>query len=324
MSEIYEICLENLSAWDDSGALHDTKYTLIFHPNNPIEKLLKSHVRKISQWDPDNIAHPAVFSVSKYYCKDDLIILFGENIPEQIHLRCPHELVRIACYMTVRDGITTTLVDCADFQTMLDSVRLEEITPGRKSAILAKFVNDAWYVVRSTTCYKEYPQKINEIHKFRLLSNSNQESNYNNIMVELYDDRYRTMQYHTDLSLDLSHSIHILSLYPKEEKRRRELYFYNKESGEKFVITLEDKMLVSFDVKTNARYSHKIVGTATWLGLTYRKSHTLSSELRLAKEHEIKNFLLLRKKENTYVNFKYPDIPYTLCQTDILSVPLCE
>lgn len=217
----------------------------------------------------------------------------------------------------------TRYVKSANYEELMKTVNLEEICKGRQACILTEFVGPNWYVVRSTTQYKNFPQKIQDIHYFQPELDdqadgiNGQEERRINVMFEVYDKRYQTMGYHSDMAIDLDGPIKILSLYPSDEKRRRELHIKNKQTSEVTKIILQDKMLVTFDLDTNQKFLHKIVGQAQWMGLTYRLSKTLSSNLRLATDSERKELFSLRSMENNLIDFKYPELDYTLNPTDI-------
>lgn len=191
----------------------------------------------------------------------------------------------------------------------LQKIKLEDICKGRKAAILVKPESGLTPVIRSTTIYKNKPQLMPEfLYK----------ENYNNAMIELYTNEYRTMSYHSDLALDLVGDICIYSCYPKEEKQRRKLMIKNKTTKEVKEIIMEDNKSITFDLEFNRENLHKIVGTAVWMGITYRKSNTYSNQLRLATENEKVEFFKLRSLENKNVNFVWPKIDYTICSSELL------
>lgn len=233
----------------------------------------------------------------------------------------------------------TRYVKSASYEELMKTINLEEICKGRQACILTEFVGSHWYVVRSTTQYKNFPQKIQDIHYLqpefetdmldveqvdkgqadreahtekRRLRHSRM-----NVMLEVYDKRYQSMAYHSDMAIDLDGPIKILSLYPNGEKRRRELHIKNKQTSEVTKIILQDHMLVTFSLDTNKKFLHRIVGQAQWMGLTCRISKTLSNSLRLATESEKKELFSLRSMENNFIDFQYPELNYTLNPTDI-------
>lgn len=221
----------------------------------------------------------------------------------------------------------TRYVKSASYEELLKTINLEEICKGRQACILTEFVGPDWYVVRSTTQYKNFPQKIQDIHYLQPEFETDmldveqrglaEQAGGLNVMLEVYDQRYQSMAYHSDMAIDLDGPIKILSLYPSNEKRRRELHIKNKQTSETTKIILQDHMLVTFSLDTNKKFLHRIVGQAQWMGLTYRISKTLSNSLRLATESEKKELFSLRSMENNLIDFKYPELNYTLNPTDI-------
>lgn len=104
---------------------------------------------------------------------------------------------------------------------------------------------------------------------------------------------------------------------------------------------LSNNSLILFSLRTNREFVHKIIldvskneatklRTNRWLGLTYRKSKTFikfknglpfltnGNLLRVANHEETNAFYRLKKQENEVINFKYPEINYTLSIGDTL------
>jgi len=179
----------------------------------------------------------------------------------------------------------------------LCQVDFEDMTLGRKAAIMSK----GGYVVRSTDRY-EKPMIEAELP-----------NGFNNAMIELYTDEYRSMKYHSDMALDLAEGskIAIYSCYPEEEKNRRKLIVKDKVSGCRKEFVLENRSMIKFSLETNRECVHKIVGRGVWLGITYRKSKTIGT-FRRATEEEKKELYKLRTKENREVDFKWPEIEYQI------------
>lgn len=203
------------------------------------------------------------------------------------------------------------------FNELKNSTIFEDIVIGRKGAILVECDKDNNIpVVRSTTIYKNGPRCVEDIH--RKLCNEI----FNNAMIEWYDSNYRTMKYHSDLAIDLvpDSRICIYSSYPKYEDKRRTLMIKNKMTGEVYEIELADGSIVSFDIEFNKQHVHKIIGSAEWIGITYRLSHTYSKNLRIADESEKREFLNLRRLENKEVDFTWKKLDYTINEGDLLPV----
>jgi hypothetical protein len=68
-----------------------------------------------------------------------------------------------------------------------------------------------------------------------------------------------------------------------------------------------------------------------WLGITFRLSKTYiefvneisyfyktDKKLKLANEEETKEFYKMRQTENKSINFEYPEINYTISESDLL------
>lgn len=191
----------------------------------------------------------------------------------------------------------------------LNQLKLEKVCNGRSAAIMTD-----GSIVRSTTIYQQAPYKWNSSYF------SSIDEKFNNAMIEMYTDEYRTMKYHSDLSLDLvpGSYIGIYSCYPVDSVNRRKLVVKSKKTGLTSEITLEDKTMVLFDTYTNLKYLHKITGRGVWLGITFRLSNTYVDKLRLATDEEKKEFLRIRRLENQNMDFKWDSIDYTISPSDLL------
>jgi hypothetical protein len=209
----------------------------------------------------------------------------------------------------------------------LSSGSFETIALGRRGAILvsSKILIP---VVRSTTEYKQPAQLFNSIHQSIL---SNLEHKFNNGMIEIYDDTYKTMGFHSDQALDLAPGSHIAiySCYKNPAAANRQLIVKNKITSEIQTIPLDHNSIVVFSTSTNSQYLHKIVLQESttrrgnlWLGITFRLSKTFvyDTVLRMATEIEKKEFYKMRSDENKSVDFTYPAIPYTISPSDLLPV----
>ena len=193
----------------------------------------------------------------------------------------------------------------------------EDITIGRKGAILC---DTNRYIVRSTTNYNNNMQYFNTIHNDIMKECSKYTGEtYNNAMIEMYDENYTTMKYHSDMALDLTgNTICIYSCYPSDDEPRRKLKIKNKTTNIEQTITLENNSIVYFSLGTNKQYLHKIIGKGKWLGITFRNSQTKADNLTFATVEEKRYLLSLRKQENSNIDFSYPIINYTLSYGDLL------
>jgi hypothetical protein len=216
----------------------------------------------------------------------------------------------------------------------LSQVLFEDITRGRKGAILVDIKDELIPLVRSTTKYESQPQSFQPIHY--LLMDRCREINpdfiFNNAMIELYDDQYRTMKAHSDQAQDLEPDsyIAIFSCYSSDESRGlRKLKVEHKITKEQFEITLDNMSLVIFSINTNTHHLHKIVlddpHDNQWLGLTFRKSKTMiqmregvayfagtERVLKLATKEQSQQYYKYRSTENREIGYVYPDLDYTI------------
>ena len=227
----------------------------------------------------------------------------------------------------------------------LSQINFEDITKGRKGSILVNVNNSIVPIIRTTTQYKNPAQQFLKIHH-NLISNikdkikddikDNENINFNNALIEIYDDNYCSMGYHSDQSLDLEEDSYIclFSCYDNGYATRK-LMIKNKLSNEETEILLENNSIILFSYKTNEENLHKIVIDSKkgnkWLGITFRVSKTFikfineipyinDKILRLADENEKKEFYIHRSNENKNIGYKYPKIDYTISISDILFV----
>jgi len=244
------------------------------------------------------------------------------------------------------------------FNHFSKGVKLENITKGRKGAVLTHGYKEVHSVIRTTTPYKNPPQMIPksyyapliEIHNFiRDQMGYANAKMFNNAMVEVYDPRYRTMGYHTDQMLDLEPNsfICIFSCYEFNSNSKtdwRKLIIKDKDSQEEFEIDLEHNSCVVFHTATNKHMNHKIILDSNlalyrWLGITLRVSQSyilsLGSEkylcknpfntygkpsivLTMATDEQKKQYYKLKGKENREKNFEWPEISYTISPSDLM------
>jgi hypothetical protein len=219
----------------------------------------------------------------------------------------------------------------------------EHITNGRVGSNLVDVRNDLIPLVRTTTIYTRPHQKFLPIH-YHLINKIREISGidnlqFNNAMIEIYDYRYRTMGYHTDISLDLEPDSYIclFSCYLSSTDIRK-LIIKSKETGERSEILLTPNSCVLFSVETNSKYVHKIIldtvkdESDKWLGITFRLSKTMirfiegvphfqnGGVLCIAEEHDRKDFFKHKGSENQIVNYQWPEVVYTLNASDMLPI----
>jgi hypothetical protein len=233
------------------------------------------------------------------------------------------------------------------FNELSQSTQFEEMNKHIKISNLVNS-NNPVPIIRTTTKYNNphqiFPQIYNEIVQ-NIINNSNiDELEFNNAMVEIYDEHYRKMGFHTDQTLDLKEDTYIAlySCYEDPETTEfRSLIVKNKETNEEEEIILEHNSVVMFSYLTNCSHVHKIVfkgkHVCNWMGMTLRTSKTYvkhmkdityfydtGDQLTLADENECKNFYKLKSIENnkkTKVNYEnHPKVTYTISKSDMLKV----
>jgi len=233
------------------------------------------------------------------------------------------------------------------FPELLCTTEFEDITKGRKGAILVDNRKDLIPLVRTTTKYTKPVQKFKPIHynimeKIRKSTNLNN-IGFNNALIELYDNQYCTMGFHSDQSLDLANDsyIAIYSCYENPQLNPRKLIIQNKITNKQFEFIMDHDSVILFDFSTNQQHLHKIIlennqnnsNNNRWLGITFRMSKTFiqhinnipyfyqtNNILKIANDEECKDFYKLRSKENKNIEYKYPEINYTISPSDLLHI----
>lgn len=228
------------------------------------------------------------------------------------------------------------------FNDLSTTVNFDNISEGRTGAVLIDYTNNLVPIVRTTTKYINPVQKFQSIHyniinKIKTYNNIN----FNNALIEIYDNNYRSMKYHSDQSLDLDDDsyICIFSCYSNDKTNNlRKLIVKNKINNIKVEYTLEHNSFILFSNKTNKQYLHKIIldkinnsDNIKWLGITFRLSKTFinfinnkpyfynsNNILYLASDEEEKEYYKYRKQENNTIDYKYPEIFYTINPSDLI------
>lgn len=118
------------------------------------------------------------------------------------------------------------------FDQLVKSNEFETVCTGRGGAILVNNINDIVPLVRSTTKYELPAQKFKQVH-YDIISSINKivtDTEFNNAMVEIYDNSYRSMKYHSDQELDLKDDslIAIFSCYESSNAKKFEKISYQK------------------------------------------------------------------------------------------------
>lgn len=237
----------------------------------------------------------------------------------------------------------------------LNITLLETLGKGREGGVIVDpkgFENDILVpIVRTTTCYQNPSQTFQIVHRklvHNLIQAFDESLVFNNALVEIYDDTYRKMGFHTDQSLDLEPNswICLFSCYEFPEKATlRTLQTVNKRTGECVDILLDHNSAILFSTEVNNTHLHKIIitgkpqkGNGQWLGITFRLSRTFVEfvsgsdlpflcswqvqnkvPLMLANDKERREFYHYKSAENkTDGVFEYPGIHYTLSKSDLI------
>ncbi|AUC77613.1 alpha-ketoglutarate-dependent dioxygenase AlkB [Olleya sp. Bg11-27] len=249
---------------------------------------------------------------------------------------------------------TTLPLESTLFKDLSEEITFEALGKGRTGNTIAKSINDGIPIVRTTTQFTSPAHyfTVNHLdilnHIDNTLAAENQlKTAFNCGLIEMYDENYTKMGYHSDLSLDLKTDSYIglFSCYKHPEKltatTTRILRIKDKSTEEEFDITLTHNSFVLFSVETNAKYSHKIIlenpnrdalklADNKWLGITFRTSKTFvkfnndipffedGTLMELANEVQEKEFYKLRGEENRSLDYTYPDLKYTLSKADLI------
>lgn len=241
------------------------------------------------------------------------------------------------------------------FSELSGSVQFEVTGKGRLGNHLVYEGEEGIPLVRTTTNYSIPAHTFSDQHKMivdSIHANFNDVKQsaiplFNNALIEIYDRHYTKMKYHSDQCIDVAKDSYIalFSCYEKPEELTeqsiRKLKIKHKENQEESEILLTHNSVVLFSVSTNSKYLHKIVlepirgmkplkSDNRWLGITFRKSNTFiqfrnnlpcfpnGKILKLADETQSKEFYKLRGEENKHMDFKYPELYYTLSLADTL------
>jgi hypothetical protein len=243
-------------------------------------------------------------------------------------------------------------LDPNQFDNITGSIEFENIIGGRQGTNIADLSNGLVPLVRTTTLYIKPPQPFNLIHKELIdkIKNICQTDIpgivFNNGMVEIYDNSYYKMRFHSDQSIDLALDSYICigSFYSNpnpDPKSLRKLIVQNKITKETDSITLDPNSVVIFSTSTNKTHVHKIIlsnpsesdPNVKWLGITLRQSKQFiqfvnkipyfvsnGHELKLADGDERKLFCKYKGIENQLVEFEYPEISYTISPGDLIEI----
>jgi hypothetical protein len=245
------------------------------------------------------------------------------------------------------------------FSQLYNSVQLEALSRGRFGNYLVDKNKFGIPIVRTTAQYTIPPEFFKPIHKNIIecinekitinksgKNSKNRKNHFNHALIEIYENTYCKMNYHSDQALDLDPNSYIALFTCYEnpdilsENQLRKLKVKDKFTGDENEIVLSNNSVVLFSVQTNAKFKHKIVLEGRYknnntvenrcLGITFRCSKTLinfvnnkpffntGQQLVMANEIQSKEFYTFKSQENNQVNFIYPSINYTLNSADFL------
>lgn len=231
------------------------------------------------------------------------------------------------------------------FQQLTENVVFEQIVKGRLCANIVTNTNIV-PIVRTTTIYANSAKQF-QPHHFSLVESikqviGNDGTDFNNAMVEIYDNDYKTMRYHTDQAIDLADDsiICLFTCYenPPEKEDIRELLTNNKTTHEKQTFPLLNNSIITFSKQTNSQHVHKIhldmvKTTNRWLGITFRKSKTFvhfvdeipyfygtKEQLTLANQEQRREFIRCKSLENKTTDFDWNTVSFcfTMSPHDLL------
>lgn len=249
---------------------------------------------------------------------------------------------------------TTIPLKANCFDSLSKEITLESLGKGRLGNHIVKQATNGVPLVRTTSKFTIPPYYFSENHLHilekinqTLISEGKPEAKFNCGLIEIYDENYTKMGYHSDQNLDLEQDSYIglFSCYKNPETltdaSTRVLRIKDKSTEQEFDIKLTHNTLVLFSVEMNAKYAHKIIlenpnrealklADNKWLGITFRTSKTLvkfknntsyfedGAVMELANETQEKEFYKQRGEENRSLNFTYPSLKYTLSKADLM------
>jgi len=225
------------------------------------------------------------------------------------------------------------------FEALLATAPFDDVTAGRRGAVLVRVDAAGVPIVRTTTPYRAPARPFHDIHE-RLAQAIQAQCAlphaFNNALIEHYTSAYTTMKRHSDQALDLAEasSIAIYSCYRDPDRPSRRLRVTPKASGTPFDVPLDHGSVVVFSLATNRQFTHAIALRANapatdWLGITFRTSRTYvrfldgqptlpdGARLTLADEDQRRALFQMRRRENDETGFVYPPVSYTISESDL-------
>jgi len=226
------------------------------------------------------------------------------------------------------------------FDELEKSAKFEDVCKGRTGTVLVDDRKQGVPIVRTTTVYNVPAQIFQPVH-YKIMEEIGKHvkgAEFNNALIEIYDDTYCKMGYHTDQALDLQPDSYIclFSCYEKSKPNNfRKLKIENKTNKEQSEVILDHNSCVLFNTTTNQQHRHSIVlegpgSGCRWLGITFRLSKTFvdfekgvnigKNILTLATDVEKKEFFKHKARENVEKNYVYPEINYTISPSDLMEL----
>lgn len=235
---------------------------------------------------------------------------------------------------------TIHLASPPSFEALVEAAPpLEGVTRGRVGGVIVDMAKDhSVPLVRTTTRYENPPRIFQPIHHDLVKQIG---LSFNNGLVEIYTDEYKTMGYHSDQAQDLAEDsyIAVLSIYKEPEKGGiRQLQIKRKSDGFQDTISMGHGSVIVFDLATNSQWNHKIVLSEpkgnVWFGITFRLSKTfvkdgmlmsLGKPLRILgnidgkdEKDERSFFYKTRGQENRRTDFVWPDLDFSISPSDLM------
>ncbi|MFI7007083.1 alpha-ketoglutarate-dependent dioxygenase AlkB [Streptomyces sp. NPDC050145] len=234
------------------------------------------------------------------------------------------------------------------FAELFSSVDWEDVGKGRLGAVLTRPDETGGVpLVRTTTRYDRPAQRFRAVHERlarRIQEAAGLPTTLDNALIESYTNAYSKMGAHSDQALDLAEGsfIAVFSCYehPEAGPPRKLIVEPKADGGSEpgpHTIPLAHNTVLVFSVETNRRLRHRIVLDTPdrsvenrWLGVTYRTSKTRvrfrdghphlpgATRLTRADEEQRREFYALRRRENRETDFAYPELTYTISDSDLL------
>lgn len=220
----------------------------------------------------------------------------------------------------------------------LTKQQFEPVVKGRSSAVVVEPFEGKIPVIRTSTTYNNPAQRFRDVHrdiirylnsdskKYKEDNRINEQKKYNNAMIEIYDERYKKMGFHSDQVFDVEENSNILtySCYEDPDKPNRMFVFCDKQHKKERSVVLQHDSLLIMPWNFNQNYLHKIVmiqkidtdKNNKYVSITYRKSKTFidpkNPHIHKANNEEKKEFYKLCGIQNNEIDPKIPEFNYAI------------